>query len=212
MKPASPSSPSSVPGPAKANMPGSAGLGHRHEPALEQRRHRRRVAHGFVSGRVPGGQRDAPARAQDAARLAQRRRRVGHQHVAPAAQHARRRWRCRGRSTRRRRRGTRRCRGRAAARAGAPPRAWARRSRVEISVPPGAMSSAARKPVSPGPAASSSTVCPGCGLIASTSQAETGIAACCSSSARSDQPAAARDHRSRLAWRYSVGLVMRAPG
>ena len=37
--------------------------------------------------RVPHGQRDAPAGAQHAARLAERRGRVGHQHVAPAAQH-----------------------------------------------------------------------------------------------------------------------------
>ena len=37
--------------------------------------------------RVPDGQRDAPAAAQHAPRLAQRGRRVDHQHVAPAAQH-----------------------------------------------------------------------------------------------------------------------------
>ena len=45
-------------------------------------------AHGFSCGSGPRGERDAAARAQDAARLAQRGGRVGEQHVAPARQDA----------------------------------------------------------------------------------------------------------------------------
>ena len=102
---------------------------------------------GCRSGAGPGGERDAAAGPQHAAGLAQRGLGVGHQHVAPAAEHAvearGRRGRCRlgvdlleAHVARRR-----------APRRGAARRPASRATKSEvISVPPGAISSAARKP------------------------------------------------------------------
>ena len=76
-----------TPARAHANWPGASGSAGSMWPRVDElaRRDRRpRV----LARAGPGRERHAPAGAQDAARLAQRRLAVGHQHVAPAAQHA----------------------------------------------------------------------------------------------------------------------------
>ena len=76
--------PSARPARTARARPGSGGST---QAALDSSRPRPR-RHRFSSGAGPGGERDAPAGPQHAARLAQRGLGVGHQHVAPAAQHA----------------------------------------------------------------------------------------------------------------------------
>ena len=148
-------------------------------------------SHGLCVGRVPDGQRQPAAGAQDAARLAQRRLGVGQQHVAPAAEDAVDARRRTGRSTRPPSARTRRSRGRAPRRAPRAASTIASAPSVLISLPPGRRSSAARRPVSPGPAASSRTVWPGCGSTASTQPGRDPAAARCIASRVAAQPAAA---------------------
>ena len=61
--------------------------------------------------------------------------------------------------------------------------------------------------MSPVPAASSSSVCPGCGSIASIIHAETGIVPVRSASRRASQPAACAPQRLRLSARKSSGTA-----
>ena len=170
------SSSSIRPGPANANMPGSPGSGGGAEPAGDQLG-AASMRHPRVLARAPPRPRGRrrPAGAQDPAGLAQRRRRVGEQHVAPAAQHAVDARPSAGRSTRRPSRWNSTLRDaelRARGTGGLDHRLGA--VGADERARPGATSSAARKPVSPGPAASSSTRWPGCGSTRRPATCETG--------------------------------------
>ena len=131
------------------------------------------ASHGLASGAVPRGERDPPAGPQHAPRLAQRRLRVGEQHVAPAAEHGVDAAPSAGRSTRPPWTEFDVVDADLLARARCAASTIASASSVMIAFPPGATSSAASSPVSPAPAASSSTRWPGCRCAASDSHCET---------------------------------------
>ena len=117
----------------------------------------------------PDREREAAARAQHAADLAQRRRRVALEHVAEPGEDAVDARRRRARAARSRARGTRRSRARAPRRRGARPRPCSASGRSRSGGRSRPRRAAARKPVSPVPAASSRIVCPGRGSSRSTS-------------------------------------------